>query len=104
MYWPDDDTWYSGALQDYDGSTGHHRVLYDDGEWEFVHLHEQDLSFLTEVSLTDEKEEVEEEEGGGVAGTTTTATTSSGGGGDEEEKVEEGITTVKTLDVGEEER
>ena len=40
VLWPDDAVWYGGRIHDYDPVSGRHRVWYDDGEWEFVHLSE----------------------------------------------------------------
>ena len=76
VLWPDDAVWYGGRVHDYDAVSGRHRVWYDDGEWEFVHLSEQELRFLDPVVLcgagaagaaTEPTEPTEEEEGGGVA-------------------------------------
>lgn len=49
VLWPDDDMWYAGKIHDYDRLSGQHRIWYDDGEWEFVHLHEEELSYLVPV-------------------------------------------------------
>ncbi len=39
VLWPQDQKWYKGRIQAYDPSSGKHRVIYDDdGEWEFLHL------------------------------------------------------------------
>jgi hypothetical protein len=51
VLWPDDDTWYAGMVKDFDRASGQHRILYDDGEWEFVFLHEQEMSFPEPVEL-----------------------------------------------------
>ena len=61
VYWDQDKTWFVGKVRDFDPLTGQHRIWYDDGEWEFVDLSEQELSFLDPVTLrggdTEEKEE-----------------------------------------------
>jgi hypothetical protein len=51
VLWPDDDMWYAGKIHDYDKLSGQHRIWYDDGEWEFVHLHEQELSYSMPVEF-----------------------------------------------------
>eukprot|EP00624_Nannochloropsis_granulata_P006066 evm.model.NODE_4407_length_63659_cov_22.504595.8 len=51
VLWPDDDMWYAGKIHDYDKLSGQHRIWYDDGEWEFVHLHEQELSYLVPMEF-----------------------------------------------------
>jgi len=51
VLWPDDDMWYAGKIHDYDKLSGQHRIWYDDGEWEFVNLHEQELSYSVPVVL-----------------------------------------------------
>ena len=51
VLWPDDAVWYAGRVHDFDPVSGKHRVWYDDGEWEFVHLSEQEMRYLDPVPL-----------------------------------------------------
>lgn len=38
VWWHDDERTYRGAVNAFDEASGWHRVLYEDGEWEFVSL------------------------------------------------------------------
>lgn len=38
VWWPDDRRYYRGVVTDYEQCSCECRVLYDDGEWEFVYL------------------------------------------------------------------
>ena len=41
VYWPDDDAWYTGSIQSYDGKEGKHSVMYDDGIDEMLKLSDE---------------------------------------------------------------
>jgi hypothetical protein len=56
IFWPDDDTWYSGEVLEYRPSDGKHRILYhDDEEEEWLDLSDEEangrVQWLTAVSL-----------------------------------------------------
>ena len=38
VWWKDDAQFYCGTVNAYDTASGKHRVLYDDGEWEFIDI------------------------------------------------------------------
>ena len=46
VWWWDDKTSYEGVVDAFDGPTGRHRVLYDDGEWEFISLSVEPVGFM----------------------------------------------------------
>lgn len=47
VWWIDDDCAYEGVVNAYDLSSGKHRVLYDDGQWEFIDLKDQPALFTS---------------------------------------------------------
>lgn len=40
VFWPVDESWYTGTVQEYDGGTGEHRLRYPDGDTEWVKIGE----------------------------------------------------------------
>ena len=54
IYWPDDDEWYCGRVQQYEAREGKHAVLYDDGVLESLDLAEESLHIFS--SEQEEKE------------------------------------------------
>lgn len=46
VWWSDDRVAYGGELNAYDPFSRRHRVLYDDGEWEFIDLCDEPVLFL----------------------------------------------------------
>lgn len=48
MYWPLDDAWYEGRVDDYDEGSRRHRVKYDDGEDEEVDLRKEKFEWAAE--------------------------------------------------------
>ncbi len=38
VWWADDKALYGGKIDAYDFNSSRHRVVYDDGEWEFLNL------------------------------------------------------------------
>ncbi len=48
VLWPHDQKWYKGRIQAYDPSSDKHRVVYDDdSEWEFLHLADMYMVWLS---------------------------------------------------------
>ncbi len=47
ILWPQDHEWYKGKIQAYDPSSYKHRVVYDDGEWDFLHLSDSYMLWLS---------------------------------------------------------
>ena len=45
VWWHDDNVYYEGELNDVDSVTGRYRVLYDDGEWEFISLSQEPVLY-----------------------------------------------------------
>lgn len=45
VFWPGDSDWYGGYIVSFHKPSMLHRVLYDDGEWEFVDLRAHHVSF-----------------------------------------------------------
>jgi hypothetical protein len=48
VYWPQDSVWYTGRVQAYEPICGKHRIVYDDGEWEYILLAQTRLQWLSE--------------------------------------------------------
>lgn len=40
VFWPVDDSWYTGTVQEYDSTSGEHRLQYPDGDTEWVKIGE----------------------------------------------------------------
>jgi hypothetical protein len=40
VFWPVDESWYTGTVQEYDDTTGEHRLQYSDGDTEWVKIGE----------------------------------------------------------------
>jgi hypothetical protein len=38
LWWPEEQRFFRGTVREYDVESGEHRVHYDDGEIEWVHL------------------------------------------------------------------
>lgn len=51
IWWHDDECKYTGHLNAYDPVSGKHRVLYDDGEWEFIDLKKEPVWISTPCVL-----------------------------------------------------
>ena len=50
VYWPDDDAWYTGSIQSYDGKEGKHSVMYDDGIDEMLKLSDEVAYVLNDAA------------------------------------------------------
>ncbi|KAL1552451.1 hypothetical protein AAHA92_13246 [Salvia divinorum] len=46
IFWPLDESWYYGLVNDYDSETKHHRIKYDDREEEIVNLLDEKFKLL----------------------------------------------------------
>jgi len=46
VFWPEDATWYPGVVDAFVEESSLHRVLYDDGEWEFLSLDAEKVKFV----------------------------------------------------------
>lgn len=46
VWWHDDDCCYRGTVSAYDPISRRHRVLYDDGEWEFIDLAVESVLYI----------------------------------------------------------
>ena len=57
VLWPDDDSWYAGKIEDFDVLSGEHRVWYDDGEWAFVRVEEQEMRFMEGIVVVEAEKE-----------------------------------------------
>ena len=40
VFWPVDESWYTGTVHEYDATTGEHLLRYEDGDAEWVRLGE----------------------------------------------------------------
>jgi len=58
VYWSHDGTFYHGVINAYDPISGKHRVLYADGEWEFLYLPVEVLFFPAQDDTPEETKEV----------------------------------------------
>lgn len=47
VWWQDDDCCYRGTVSAYDPISRRHRVLYDDGEWEFIDLAVESVLYVS---------------------------------------------------------
>jgi len=48
VWWHDDSCCYGGLVEAYDPFSRRHRVLYDDGEWEFIDLANEPVLFVVQ--------------------------------------------------------
>lgn len=46
VFWPLDESWYHGLVNDYNSETKHHRIKYDDREEEIVNLRDETFKLL----------------------------------------------------------
>ena len=67
VWWPEDKQYYTGVLNAYDAVSGKHRVLYDDGEWEFLDLSAEPTLVDLREPLQKEKEKAGASRGKGGA-------------------------------------
>ena len=44
VFWPVDESWYTGTVQKYDSSTGEHLLQYHDGDTEWVKIGENNAA------------------------------------------------------------
>ena len=66
VYWKDDRTFYDGEIKDFDNSTGRHKVIYSDGEEEWLSLRNERI--IWRLAPSEESEgESDESEGEGPA-------------------------------------
>ena len=56
VWWQDDGCCYHGIVNAYDPSSQRHRVLYDDGEWEFIDLASEPVVYPLEYVVESGKE------------------------------------------------
>jgi hypothetical protein len=47
VWWTDDQAFYKGHINYFDEISGLHRILYDDGQWEFLRISAEPFVFLT---------------------------------------------------------
>lgn len=47
VWWADDQAFYKGHINYFDKISGLHRILYDDGQWEFLRISAEPFVFLT---------------------------------------------------------
>jgi Myb-like DNA-binding domain len=50
VFWPVDDSWYTGTVQEYDPSSGEHLLRYEDGDAEWVRIGESASGTTTTTS------------------------------------------------------
>ncbi|CAO2816874.1 unnamed protein product [Amaranthus hypochondriacus] len=55
IWWPDDKKFYEGAIEHFDHSTGKHKVVYTDGDVEFLKLERQKWKQILEDHVPAEK-------------------------------------------------
>ncbi|XP_057525126.1 sister chromatid cohesion protein PDS5 homolog C-like isoform X2 [Amaranthus tricolor] len=55
IWWPDDKKFYEGSIEHFDHSTGKHKVVYTDGDVEFLKLERQKWKQILEDPVPDEK-------------------------------------------------
>lgn len=63
VYWKDDRTFYEGDVRDFDNSTGRHKVLYNDGEEEWLSLRNERVIWrLPPTDETDDEDDLDDDE------------------------------------------
>jgi len=53
VFWPHDNTWYSGRIDAFEPLSRKHRVAYEDGEWEFLDISDQYIRYKSPSILLD---------------------------------------------------
>jgi hypothetical protein len=46
IYWPDDDSWYSGKVESFNAETSYYEILYDDDATEQIDLSQHQVYIL----------------------------------------------------------
>jgi hypothetical protein len=60
IWWSDDKMFYPGEIGEYDEASGCHRIVYEDNEWEFVHLPSEAILFEEDEAKADTHKAAEE--------------------------------------------